>query len=341
MQTGFETGFEKVRSKYRSLLEVCIRHSRIFTICFFAACIASFGLFPWLGQDFFPAVDSGQFRLHVRARTGTRIEETAKLCDLIENSIREVIPQNEVTNILDNIGLPYSGINTSYSNSGVIGPADADIQVSLAEKHRPTAEYLATLRATLQEQFPGVTFYFLPSDMVSQILNFGLPAPIDVQIVGANLNNDREFADRLLQQMKYIPGATDLRIQQPFNQPKLFVDIDRTKSQQVGYTRARYRWQCAGIVERKFSDSAHVLAESPQRSQLQHRGPITAVRNGFSSGPQERPYQRERHQLRRFWRVWLRSNEVQVWPRFPTTTLRRSIDIYGAVQGTDLGERVA
>ncbi|MFL6545878.1 MAG: efflux RND transporter permease subunit, partial [Candidatus Udaeobacter sp.] len=216
LQTAFETGFEKVRSKYRSLLEVCIRHNRVFAICFFAACVASFGLFPWLGQDFFPAVDSGQFRLHVRAQTGTRIEETAKLCDFIENSIREVIPQNELTNILDNIGLPYSGINTSYSNSGVIGPADADIQVSLAEKHRPTAEYLATLRSTLQEKFPGITFYFLPSDMVSQILNFGVPAPIDVQIVGANLESDREFADRLLQQMKHIPGATDLRIQQPF-----------------------------------------------------------------------------------------------------------------------------
>ncbi len=236
LQTAFETGFEKVRVGYRSLLELCMRHAGIFALCFFAACLASFALFPWLGQDFFPAVDSGQFRLHVRARTGTRIEETAKLCDVIENSIREVIPRSEVTNILDNIGLPYSGINTSYSNSGVIGPADADIQVSLAQKHRPTAGYEARLRTVLAEQFPGVTFYFLPSDMVSQILNFGLPAPIDVQIVGRDLDSNRDFADRLLQQMRYIPGAADLRIQQPFNQPKFFLNIDRTKSQQVGYS---------------------------------------------------------------------------------------------------------
>jgi multidrug efflux pump subunit AcrB len=236
LQLAFEHGFEKLRNGYHNLLKKTVAHPVIFTICFFAACLASFALFPWLGQDFFPSVDSGQFKLHVRAQTGTRIEETARLCDLVEDSIRTEIPKSELTNILDNIGLPYSGINLSYSNSAAIGPADADIQVSLAEKHKPTEEYVHTLRAKLAQQFPGVTFYFLPADIVSQILNFGLPAPIDIQIVGQNVEGNRRYADKLLNQVKYIPGTTDLRIQQAFNAPKLQVDIDRTKSQQAGYT---------------------------------------------------------------------------------------------------------
>jgi multidrug efflux pump subunit AcrB len=336
LQTAFETGFEKVRAKYRSLLEVCIRRSRVFAICFFGACIASFGLFPWLGQDFFPAVDSGQFRLHVRARTGTRIEETAKLCDFIENSIREVIPQNELTNILDNIGLPYSGINTSYSNSGVIGPADADIQVSLAERHRPTAEYLARLRSTLQEKFPAVTFYFLPSDMVSQILNFGLPAPIDVQIVGANLDSDREFADRLLQQMKYIPGATDLRIQQPFNQPKLFVDIDRTKSQQVGYSARDIAGNLLVSLSGSFQTSPtfwlnprngvsyNVVAQSPQYEM----DSLQDLRNVPMSGNGTAP------QILASLASIKRGTGLAAVSHYNIAPV---VDIYGAVQGTDLG----
>jgi multidrug efflux pump subunit AcrB len=236
LQLTFEHSFEKLRNGYHNLLKHTVAHPIAFTICFFAACLASFALFPWLGQDFFPTVDSGQFKLHVRAQTGTRIEETARLCDLVEDSIRREIPKSELTNILDNIGLPYSGINTSYSNSAAIGPADADIQVSLAEKHKPTEEYVHTLRAKLAQEFPGVTFYFLPADIVSQILNFGLPAPVDIQIVGQNIEGNRQYADKLLNQIKYIPGTTDLRIQQAFNAPKLQVDIDRTKSQQAGYT---------------------------------------------------------------------------------------------------------
>jgi CzcA family heavy metal efflux pump len=236
LQLAFEHSFEKLRSGYHNLLKHTVGHPVLFTVCFFAACLASFALYPWLGQDFFPAVDSGQFKLHVRAQTGTRIEETARLCDLIENSIREEIPKSEVTNILDNIGLPYSGINLSYSNSAAIGPADADIQVSLAEKHKPTDEYVHALRAKLAREFPGVTFYFLPADIVSQILNFGLPAPVDIQIVGQNVEGNRLYANKLLNQIKYVPGTTDLRIQQAFNAPKLQVDIDRIKSQEAGYT---------------------------------------------------------------------------------------------------------
>ena len=190
--------------------------------------------FHGLGKIFFPQSIAGQFRLHVRAQTGTRIEETAKLCDRIDQAIREVIPASEVENILDNIGLPYSGINTSYSNNGTIGPADADIQVSLAEDHRPTLDYVRQLRVGLPERFPGVTFYFLPSDMVTQILNFGLPAPIDIQVLGPNVEKNRALADTLLQEIKFIPGIVDTRIQQPFNQPVLNIDIDRTKAQLVG-----------------------------------------------------------------------------------------------------------
>jgi multidrug efflux pump subunit AcrB len=236
LQLAFESGFERLRNSYHNLLKKTVAHPGIFTIIFFAACLASFALFPWLGQDFFPAVDSGQFKLHVRAQTGTRIEETARLCDLVEDSIRREIPKSELTNVLDNIGLPYSGINLSYSNSAAIGPGDADIQVSLAEKHKPTEEYVHTLRAKLAQEFPGVTFYFLPADIVSQILNFGLPAPIDIQVVGQNVEGNRQYANTLLNRVKYIPGTTDLRIQQAFNAPKLQIDIDRTKSQQAGYT---------------------------------------------------------------------------------------------------------
>ncbi len=237
LQFRFEEGFERFRESYHRLLERCLHHQRLFLIGFFAACVVSLAfLIPWLGQDFFPAVDSGQFKLHLRARTGTRIEETARLCDLIEQSIREQIPADEVSSIIDNIGLPYSGINLSYSTSAPVGPADADILVSLSEHHHSTDKYVHDLRIRLANEFPSVTFAFLPADIVSQILNFGLPSPIDIQIVGANLEANRQFADRLLQQIRYVPGTVDLRIQQPFDQPKLHVNVDRTKAWQIGFT---------------------------------------------------------------------------------------------------------
>src|ERR1019366_260208 len=173
---------------------------------------------------------------HVRAPTGTRIEETARLCDEVENSIREVIPPREVTSITDNIGLPYSSVNLAYSTSAPIGTGDADILVSLTPDHHPTADYVRKLRLRLSGEFPGVTFYVLASDMVSQILNFGLPAPINIQVVGHDLVANRHFAERLMRKLKYIPGAVDLRIQEPFNLPRLQVDIDRTRTAQVGFT---------------------------------------------------------------------------------------------------------
>jgi multidrug efflux pump subunit AcrB len=234
-QLRFEIYFAKFRNGYRSILELCLKHAAVFLILFTVFSLGSaVFLYPWLGQDFFPNVDSGQFKLHVRARTGTRIEETAALCDRVDNAIREEIPAKELGTIIDNIGLPYSGINLSYSNSAPIGPADADIQVSLAEKHRPTDEYVQALRAKLSAEFPGVTFYMLPVDMVTQILNFGLPAPIDIQIVGPDLQGNRKFAEQLLNKVKFVPGTADLRIQQTFDNPHLYIDVDRTKASQIG-----------------------------------------------------------------------------------------------------------
>jgi len=236
-QKRFEEAFETFRRSYRSLLEICLHHRRAFLIAFFAACLGSLAILtPWLGQDFFPGVDSGTFKLHVRAPTGMRIEETANLCDLVEQSIRRQIPAGEVQSVIDNIGLPYSGINLSYSNSAPVGTADADVLVTLSANHHPTDNYIHQLRLTLPKQFPGVTFAFLPADMVSQILNFGLPAPIDVQVVGNDMEGNRRYADALLSKLKYVSGTADLRIQQPFDQPYLRLRVERTKAEELGFS---------------------------------------------------------------------------------------------------------
>jgi len=237
LQKRFEQAFERFRQSYRRLLEICLHHRRVFLIAFFASCLASLViLIPWLGRDFFPSVDAGSFKLHMRAPTGMRIEETANLCDQVEQSIRAQIPASEVQNVIDNIGLPYSGINLSYSNSAPVGSSDADILVSLSVKHHPTDNYIHQLRLSLPKQFPGVSFAFLPADMVGQILNFGLPAPIDVQVVGNDLEANRRYADVVLAKMRYVPGTADLRIQQPFDQPYLRLRVERTKAEQLGFT---------------------------------------------------------------------------------------------------------
>jgi multidrug efflux pump subunit AcrB len=235
LQHKFDSSFEAFRNGYRGLLERCLHHRRAFLMTFFAACLGSLAIIvPWLGQDFFPSVDAGSFKLHLRGPTGMRIEDTAFLCDLIEDTIRKQIPAAEVASIIDNIGLPYSGINLSYSNSAPIGTSDADIMVTLSSKHHPTENYVKQLRLSLSKDFPGVTFAFLPSDMVTQILNFGLPAPIDIQVIGQNLEGNRAWASQLLQKIRNVPGAADLRIQQPFDQPYLHMRIERTKAQELG-----------------------------------------------------------------------------------------------------------
>ncbi len=237
-QVVFEHNFEKIRLGYLNLLGLCVEHAAFFLIAFLIFALASIGILsPWLGQDFFPSVDSGQFKIHVRARTGTRIEETAALCDHIDGTIRQEIPANEIVTIMDNIGLPYSGLNLSYSTSAPVGPADADIQVQLSEKHHPTDGYVEHLRDTLARQYPGVTFYVLPVDIVTQILNFGLSSPIDIQLVGPNLYGNRALAERMLNEVRYVPGAADARIQQPFDAPDLTVNVDRTRAQSMGFSQ--------------------------------------------------------------------------------------------------------
>jgi len=237
-QHGFEVGFERMRRFYLSVLTLCVDHAPVFLICFLVFAVGSIALLaPWLGQDFFPSVDAGQFKIHVRARTGTRIEEMAALCDHIDGTIREHIPAKEVVTIVDNIGLPYSGLNLSYSTSAPVGPADADIQVQLSKDHHPTERYVDELRGVLAREYPGVTFYELPVDIVTQILNFGLAAPIDIQIVGPNLYGDRALAERILNEVRYVPGASDARIQQPFDLPNMTVNVDRTRAQAIGLTQ--------------------------------------------------------------------------------------------------------
>ena len=238
---GIPTGFRaRIHRACGGDIRSCWRprwRTGIFLPAFLLACLATFLLIPWLGQDFFPAVDTGQIKLHMRGATGMRIEETARLCDLVEASIRRTIPQRDMDGILDNIGLPYSPINLTYSNSAPIGSQDADILVTLREHHQPTANYVDALTECLPREFPEATFAFLPADMVSQILNFGLPAPMDVQIVGPNIDASRQFAENLLNQLRHVPGAADLRIQQAFDQPKFHIQVDRTKAAEGGFTQ--------------------------------------------------------------------------------------------------------
>jgi multidrug efflux pump subunit AcrB len=236
LQRGFETGFDKFRQGYREILAGCFEHRGTFALGFLILCVASWLLVAALGHDFFPSVDAGQFLLHVRARTGTRIEETERLTDRVNQAIHQEIPQRELGGILDNIGIPNSSINLSYNTSGVIGPGDADILVTLKHGHHPTPGYVRRLRDRLNRDFPGTIFYFLPADIVSQTLNFGLPAPFDIQVVGRNLDGNRDIAVQLADQIKKIPGAVDIRVQQPNNWAQFTVEVDRSKAADLGLT---------------------------------------------------------------------------------------------------------
>jgi multidrug efflux pump subunit AcrB len=275
-QRGFERGFESVRSSYESLLAQLVKVRKLFIPLFLLVCLVMLLLIPLLGQNFFPNNDNGSFILHVRAKTGTRIEETARLCDLVEQSIRQTIPQNQMDTILDNIGLPYSTMNTQHATSGLFGAADADVMVSLKENHSPTADYVRTLRERLPREFPGVTFYFLPSDIVTQILNFGLPAPIDIQIQGNDDTGNRAVVAKMMQQLSEVPGLVDLRLEQPNDGPVLKVNVDRTKALQGGYTQNDIGGSAVNVLSGSaqlqpqyfLNDKNHVLysiiAETPQ-----------------------------------------------------------------------------
>ncbi len=235
-QRGFERGFERFRAGYRELLGMALHHRAVFVTGFLLFVFGSFALVPFLGRDFFPTVDAGQILMHVRTQIGTRVEESANQFADIQKAIRQVIPPEELGTVVDNIGFPVSGINMTYNNTGTIGAQDGDIQIKLSEDHRPTADYVRALREELPRRFPGTTFSFLPADIISQILNFGAPAPIDLQIRGPNLTANMAYAQDLLRRLRHVSGLVDARIQQSMQSPGFNVDVDRTRAQYVGVT---------------------------------------------------------------------------------------------------------
>jgi multidrug efflux pump subunit AcrB len=336
-QKGFERLFEGIRSSYSSLLAQLVSVRVAFVPCFVVVCLLALTLIPFLGQDFFPDTDSGQFILHVRAKTGTRIEETARLVDLVEGSIRQTVPPAEMDNILDTIGLPYSNINYIYNRSGLTGAADADVLVSLKEKHHPTADYVRTLRDRLPQEFPGATFYFLPADIATQTLNFGLPAPIDIQIDGANITANASVADKMLKQLSHVRGIADLRIQQQADYPKLHINVDRTKALQAGYTEqgvadsalvslsGSFQVQPMFYLNPKNGVNYNLVAQTPQydlqSGQDLENIPLTAAN------------QRQPGILANVASIERTSEPVSI----NHYNIHRVVDIYAAVQGRDLG----
>ncbi|HZV98247.1 MAG TPA: efflux RND transporter permease subunit, partial [Methylophilaceae bacterium] len=235
-QRGFEARFERVRLGYRGLLEKAISHRRIFVLGFMAFVLLSSALIPFLGRNFFPSVDSGQILMHVRVPVGTRVEETAAQFTEIVAAIKRVIPPQQIENLVDNIGIPISSINMTYNNTGLIGAQDGDIQIALKDGSKPTAEYVRELREKLPREFPGAVFSFPPADIVSQILNFGSPAPIDVQIRGGKLDDNFDYANLLVSKIRQVTGVADVRIQQSRRTPVFDINMDRTRAQEVGLT---------------------------------------------------------------------------------------------------------
>jgi multidrug efflux pump subunit AcrB len=336
-QRGFERGFEKVRSSYQNLLTRLVEMRMMFVPVFLLFCLCVFLLVPFLGQNFFPATDNGSFLLHLRAADGTRIEETAKLADQVESTIRSVVPPAELDNILDNIGLPYSTLNTQHATSGLYGSGDADVLVSLKADHGPTAKYVAELRQKLPHSFPGTVFYFLPSDIVTQILNFGLPAPIDVQFDGSNIKANRKVVDETLDDLRKIPGLVDLRIQQPDDYPALMVDVDRTKAQQGGYSFRDIGGSLVNILSGssqlspmfflspKNGVTYNIVAQAPQYT-IESMNDLNNV--PLASSTATHP------EILADVATISRTTEMPIVSHY---NIRRTLDIYGNVQGRDLG----
>jgi CzcA family heavy metal efflux pump len=335
-QRGFERKFEDFRRSYERLLETTLEHRGGFVICFLVFCLLSLGLFMFLGQDFFPQVDAGLLRLHVRARPGLRVEETARLSDQIEAVLRELIPGNELQTILDNIGLPNSGINQSYSSNGTIGSSDVEILIALdPEHHHPTAGLIRRLREVLPQRFPGVEFFFQPADIVTQILNFGLPAPIDVQVVGTDVQSSYDIAQQIANKMRHIPGAADVHVQQLLSLPTLHMDIDRTRVTQVGLTARDVAQSVLVSLSGSFQTSPNfwlnprngvtysLAVQSPQYRMTSMQDLMTIPVNS-QQGAQ------------------LMSNLVQVTPVARAATVNHYnvqsvIDVYASTQDRDLG----
>ena len=340
-QRGFERIFEYTRSNYAAMLERLVAARKLFIPIFLGCCLVAMLLIPFLGQNFFPATDNGSFILHVRAKTGTRIEETARLCDEVENSIRTVVPPAQMDNILDNIGLPYSTLNTQHATSGLFGAADGDILVSLKENHEPTENFVRELRERLPRQFPGITFYFLPSDIVTQILNFGLPAPIDVEIDGTDAAGNRRVANHMLSQLGKVPGLVDLRLQQPDNNPVLNIDVDRTKALQGGYT-----------LQDVGSSALNILSGSTQLTPQFFLSP----RNGVTYNIVAQTPQYQIQSLQDLENIPIDSRTARVPeilgdvasisrgtepPLVTHYNVRPTLDLYGNVQDRDLGSVAA
>jgi CzcA family heavy metal efflux pump len=335
-QRGFERKFEDFRRGYEQLLETTLEHRVAFMLFFLIFCVLSLGIFMFLGQDFFPQVDAGQLRLHVRGRPGLRVEETARLCDEVEGVLRQEIPQDELQTILDNIGLPNSGINQSYSSNGTIGTSDAEILIALdPEHHHPTAGYIRHLRDVLPQRFPGVEFFFQPADIVSQILNFGLPAPIDVQVVGQDMGSSYLIAQQIANKMRHIPGAADVHVQQLLSLPTLHMDIERTRVTQVGLTASNVAQSVLVSLSGSFQTAPNfwlnprndvtyqVAVQSPQYRMTSMQD-LMAIPVISQQGPQ------------------LLSNLVQVAPVARPATVNHYnvqpvIDVYASTQDRDLG----
>jgi CzcA family heavy metal efflux pump len=336
-QKTFDRNFERFREAYKRLLTKLVEWRCYFVPAFLLICLCAAFLVPWLGQDFFPSVDSGQFTLHVRAKTGTRIENVAMLCDRVEQSIRAKIPQQELAGILDNIGLPYSQLNYMYSTSGVIGAADADILVTLQPKRHPTPDYIRELRRELPREFPGTTFYFLPADMTTQILNFGLPAPVDIQVEGQDIRNNHELASRVMKQLRQVPGLSDLRIQQESDYPRFNVAVDRTKAAEGGYTDRDITNSILVSLSGSFQTTPtfflnwqngvqyNLVTQTPQY-RIQS---LDDLRNIPITGPAM-----IRPQILSDIASIARGGEMEVMSHY---NIRRIVDIYGAVQDRDLG----
>ena len=336
-QRGFERGFERARSGYHLLLTRLVLARRGFVPVFLLICLSAFLLVPWLGQDFFPSTDGGNFILHVRGKTGMRIEETARLCDLVEQSIRHKVPASELDNILDNIGLPYSGMNTMHLTSGIVGANDADIMVTLKEHHHPTESYVRDLRALLPREFPDATFYFLPADITTQILNFGLPAPIDVQFRGNDVRASAKLAADLAAQLRQVPGLVDLRVQQPMDYPTYQVDVDRTKAEQGGYAARDVGQSMLNSLSGSFQITPmfflnwkngvdyQLVAQTPQyRMQSVQDLQNIPINIPNSKNPEILADVASVH----------RGDEMALVSEY---NMRRIVDIYGGVQGRDLG----
>jgi multidrug efflux pump subunit AcrB len=336
-QRGFERLFETVRLTYSSLLAQLVSLRRIFVPGFLAVCLLAFAIIPFLGQDFFPNSDSGQFILHVRAKTGTRIEDTARLADQVETELRQTIPPAELDNVLDNIGLPISNINYIYNRSGLTGAADADVLVSLKEKHHPTDDYVRTLREKLPRDFPGTTFYFIPADIVTQILNFGLPAPIDIQIDGPDIVGNSRVADKMISELNHVRGLVDLRVQQQSDYPKFHVDVDRTKAAQGGFTErdiansllislsGSFQVTPMFFLNTKNGVSYNLVAQTPQYD-IQSRQDLQNI-------PVSGPNQKRPGILADVASIQ-RTSELASINHY---NIRRVVDIYAAVQDRDLG----